>query len=196
MVHRSRNSTFCFACPDLHRVRNETSHPRIGNRGYRLESVSSTCHSHGVRPLIYRSLQTIRWEGLAEVERQELSYFYSANSAKNRFLVGELLHLLQFFESEHILALPFEEPVPAAVFYGDLALREFTDLDILIRRRDVPKAREILLNRRTWQARLSIEMSTSPNCVQPPREFRSNSTPNSRRVDLCLPSWPQMFGMA
>jgi Uncharacterised nucleotidyltransferase len=100
--------------------------------------------SHGVRPLVYQSLHTICWDALPEAARQELSQFYSANLAKNRFLAGELLHLLQLFESEHILALPFKGPVLAAVFYGDLGLREFTDLDILVRERDVPKAREIL----------------------------------------------------
>ena len=100
--------------------------------------------SHGVRPLVYQSLHAICWEALPEAARQELSQFYSANSAKNRFLAGELLYILQLFETEHILALPFKGPVLAAVFYGDLGLREFTDLDILVRERDVPRAREIL----------------------------------------------------
>jgi hypothetical protein len=100
--------------------------------------------SHGVRPLVYQALHTTCWEALPEAVRHQLSHFYSANSAKNRFLTGELLHILQLFESEHILAVPFKGPVLAAVLYGDLALREFTDLDILIRERDIPKAREIL----------------------------------------------------
>jgi hypothetical protein len=100
--------------------------------------------SHGVRPLIYQTLHTTCWESLPEPARQELSRFYSANSGKNRFLTGELLHILQLFEAEHILAVPFKGPVLAARLYGDVALREFTDLDILIREPDIPKAREIL----------------------------------------------------
>jgi Uncharacterised nucleotidyltransferase len=102
--------------------------------------------SHGVRPLVYQSLHSTCGEVLPEAARQELSRFYSANSAKNRFLAGELLHILQLFEAEHILAVPFKGPVLAAALYGDLALREFTDLDILIREPDIPKAREILSN--------------------------------------------------
>jgi hypothetical protein len=102
--------------------------------------------SHGVRPLVYHSLHAICWESLPDAARQELSRFYSVNSAKNRFLAGELLHILQLFEAEHILAVPFKGPVLAAVLYGDLALREFADLDILIRESDIPKAREILSN--------------------------------------------------
>ena len=59
-------------------------------------------------------------------------------------MTGELLHVLQLFEAEDILAVPFKGSVLAAVLYGDSALREFADLDILIRKPDVPKARQIL----------------------------------------------------
>ena len=100
--------------------------------------------SHGVRPLVYQSLHTSCWDALPEAVRHELSQFYSANSVKNRFLAGELLHILQLFEAQDILAVPFKGPVLAAVLYGDLAMREFTDLDILVQPRDIPKAREIL----------------------------------------------------
>jgi hypothetical protein len=81
-----------------------------------------------------------------EAARHELSHFYSANSAKNRFLAGELLHILQLFEAEHIPAVPFKGPVLAAILYDNLALREFGDLDILVQERDISKARQILSN--------------------------------------------------
>ena len=118
----------------------------IATQGIDWQAFLQLATSHGVRPLVYQSLHATCWEALPEAARQELSHFYSANSAKNRFLAGELLHILQLFEAEQILALPFKGPVLAAVFYGDLGLREFTDLDILIRERDIPKAREILSN--------------------------------------------------
>ncbi len=103
--------------------------------------------SHGVRPLVYQTLHAACWETVPEAARHELSHFYSANSAKNRFLAGELLHILQLFEAEHITAVPFKGPVLAALLYDNLALREFVDLDILVQERDISKAREILSNR-------------------------------------------------
>jgi len=118
----------------------------IATQGVDWRAFVQLATSHGVRPLVYQSLHSACWEALPEAARQELSHFYSANSAKNRFLAGELLYILQLFEAEHILAVPFKGPVLAAVFYRDLALREFTDLDILIREPDIPKAREILSN--------------------------------------------------
>ena len=102
--------------------------------------------SHGVRPLVYETLHSSCWEALPESVRDELTRFYSANSAKNRFLSGELLRILRLFEDENILAVPFKGPVLAAVLYGNLALREFVDLDILVREQDIPKARQILAN--------------------------------------------------
>ena len=102
--------------------------------------------SHGVRPLLYETLHGSCWEALPEWVRHELAHFYSANSAKNRFLTCELLRILQLFEDENILAVPFKGPVLAAVLYGNLALREFVDLDILVREQDIPKARQILAN--------------------------------------------------
>jgi len=118
----------------------------IATQGVDWQAFLQLATAHGVRPLVYQSLHSTCWEALPEAARQELSHFYSANSAKNRFLAGELLHILQLFEAEHILAVPFKGPMLAAVLYGDLALREFTDLDILIREPDIPKAREILSN--------------------------------------------------
>ena len=100
--------------------------------------------SHGVRPLVYRTLHTVCWDVLPEATRQELNDFYVTNSARNRFLGGELLHILQLFDAEQILAVPFKGPVLAARLYGSLELREFVDLDFLIRERDIPKAKEIL----------------------------------------------------
>lgn len=102
--------------------------------------------SHGVRPLVYQSLRTACWDDVPEATRHELSQFYSTNSARNRFLAGELLHILQLFEAEQILAVPFKGPVLASVLYGDLALREFVDLDFLLREQDISKAKEILSN--------------------------------------------------
>jgi len=102
--------------------------------------------SHGVRPLVYQALRISCWEVVPPAVRHELTHFYSANSAKNRFLAGELFHILQLFEAENIVAVPFKGAVLAAVLYGDLALREFGDLDILVRAQDIQKARKILSN--------------------------------------------------
>jgi hypothetical protein len=70
-------------------------------------------------------------------------HFYK-NTHRNLFLTGELLRLLNLFEAQGIFAIPYKGPALAAVAYGNLALREFADLDILIRKQDVQRAKELL----------------------------------------------------
>jgi hypothetical protein len=50
---------------------------------------------------------------------------------------GELLRVLEYLREREIEAIPYKGPVLAAEIYGDIALREFCDLDVLVRRRDV-----------------------------------------------------------
>ena len=60
-------------------------------------------------------------------------------------LASELLGLLNRFEAHGIPAVPFKGPALAASMYGNLALRPFDDLDILVRRRDVLRAKSLLV---------------------------------------------------
>ena len=66
------------------------------------------------------------------------------NTIRCLILTAELAKILGLFASAKILAIPYKGPVVAAQAYGDVALREFEDLDIILRQRDLPQAHEIL----------------------------------------------------
>jgi hypothetical protein len=53
--------------------------------------------------------------------------------------------LLALLERQGVLALPYKGPVLAQVAYGDVTLRQFVDLDLLVRRADMPKVKNLLL---------------------------------------------------
>jgi len=57
----------------------------------------------------------------------------------------ELARTLEAFESAAIPALPYKGPVLAQSLFGDVGLREFSDLDILVRADDAVRAAEILV---------------------------------------------------
>jgi hypothetical protein len=59
-------------------------------------------------------------------------------------LAGELLRVLDRLAAGGIQAIPFKGPLLAWQLYGSCALRQFSDLDCLIRRGDVRLAAEIL----------------------------------------------------
>jgi len=53
--------------------------------------------------------------------------------------------LLKLFEAHGIQAVPYKGPALGAAAYGNLSLRQFRDLDILVRKRDVLSAKDLLI---------------------------------------------------
>jgi hypothetical protein len=99
---------------------------------------------HGLTPLLYRNLNATCPEGVPKAILDRLRDYYNANARRNVFLTGYLFKILRFFEREDIPAIPLKGPALTAMAYGDLAFRQFIDLDILVRERDVLKARDLL----------------------------------------------------
>ncbi len=93
---------------------------------------------HGVLPLVSRALSGFSCE--AELERDR-------GHAMKRALVftAELIRILDVLGKAGIPAIPLRGPVIGQLLYGDTAGREFSDLDILVRREDVTRVIEALL---------------------------------------------------
>ncbi len=102
---------------------------------------------HRVTPLLARSLRAIRPEAVPAPVSERLETRRHASARHNLLLTGELLELLAAFEARGITALPYKGPALAGALYDNLALREFDDLDILVRVSDRQAAVERLLAR-------------------------------------------------
>ena len=72
--------------------------------------------------------------------------WYVANARRNLLLVGQLLMLLRLFKDNDIPIIPYKGAVLAASAYGDITLREFHDLDFLVQKDHLLKARDLLLS--------------------------------------------------
>lgn len=101
---------------------------------------------HAVLPLLYHQLKTVDSPAIPQAVRNELQRRFRANLRHNLSMTAELLKLLQMFESQGIAAIPYKGPVLAAALYGDVALRQFGDLDILVQRQDVLKVKNLLIS--------------------------------------------------
>lgn len=99
---------------------------------------------HGIVPFLYQHLNATDPEAVPEAALERLRDLFNANTRRNLFLTGELLRLLSVFETHDIPAIPFKGPALAASVYGNLALRQFGDLDILVRKQDVLRAGDLL----------------------------------------------------
>ena len=99
---------------------------------------------HGLLPLLYTHLNAICPEAVPRDAFERMGDSFRETAGRNLFLTTQLLHLLNLFESNGIAIIPYKGPVLAACVYGDLALRPFDDLDMFVRRRDLPKAMDLL----------------------------------------------------
>jgi len=81
----------------------------------------------------------VRRQGLAKLRTQwQLIILY------NRHLTAELVRLMGLLKAAGVPAVTFKGPVLAAMAYGSIELRQFSDLDILVRQTDLPRVAEIL----------------------------------------------------
>lgn len=109
------------------------------------DCVLQTAEVHGVTPLLYWNLNHICPDAVPPETLSQLRSSFHANVQNNLLLMGELFELLNLLEENGISAVPFKGCVLATVAYGNLSLRKFSDLDILVREKDFTKAKNVLL---------------------------------------------------
>jgi Uncharacterised nucleotidyltransferase len=101
---------------------------------------------HRLMPLLYWQLNATCPEAVPRPFLDRLHELYQANAQRNLSLTVELLKLLNCFDVHGVSVIPYKGPALAAAIYGDLTLRPFDDLDILVHREDVPRAKELLIS--------------------------------------------------
>jgi hypothetical protein len=101
-------------------------------------------HRHTIVPLLYWHLDETCPEAVPESTLDHLRDHFRTTNLRNLVLTGELLKILNTFKARGISAVPYKGPALAASIYGNIALRQFDDLDIIVHRYDVPKAENLL----------------------------------------------------
>jgi hypothetical protein len=100
--------------------------------------------SQRVMPLLYHQLKIGFHEAVpAEFMGRLHDYFY-LNAARNHLLTEELCEIMRLLEQHGISAIPYKGPLLAVSVYRDMALRQFSDLDIFVHEQDVARVAEIL----------------------------------------------------
>ena len=98
---------------------------------------------HSVLPLVACNLLANARALPPEIEHF-LRSSYETNLRRNLWFAAELVRILRHFEQRHLRALPYKGPVLAQSAYGDLGLRSFSDLDLLISSADFTSAKQTL----------------------------------------------------
>lgn len=140
-----------------------------------------TANAHGVGELLWAALSPATGEVPADV-LMHLERRVIEATAENLKRTTELAGLLATFSNHGIRALAFKGPVLAAGVYGHLGRRVSSDLDILIRRQDVPLIRPLLIAR---------GYTMPPRVPGRCRSLLDGLVPEVGRVDEWLPGRPE-----
>src|SRR6476660_10386954 len=93
---------------------------------------------HGLTPLLLRNLRTAGVPLSEEIARV-MEQRNAATVRQNLFLTSELLRVHGVLKHSGVEAVPLKGAVLASSIYGDLALRPFSDIDLLLRRDQIAK---------------------------------------------------------
>jgi hypothetical protein len=113
----------------------------LANENMDWELLLRLARAHAVTQLLFWRLKSA---GLPKLPAALEAAFHE-NVRHNLWLTRELLQLHELFRCEEIPLLPFKGPTLALAAYGNLALRQFVDLDLLVPKSDALRARDLLL---------------------------------------------------
>lgn len=105
------------------------------------------CWRHGLMPLVFNHLRTTFAEFVPPTSLRRIREDFQHNAARNVLLATELCCVFEEFEARGIETLAYKGPAMAIQVYGDLSLRSFVDLDLLIRPDDAALAGSVLTAR-------------------------------------------------
>ena len=138
---------------------------------------------HRIVPLLNQSLEQACPHLVPEQIQQFLQRNCQINTLKNLFLDNKLKEVLSWFQSEQVPVVAYKGPVLAQLAYPSLSLRQFTDLDLLVRPQDFEQSRQILkrqgLNR-------CMDLGWEMHYVSPDQQLN---------VDLHRSLVPEFFGL-
>jgi hypothetical protein len=108
------------------------------------EFVVNTSAVNSILPLVARNIAAIASDLVPANHLERLTKGARANALRCLSLTAELIKVMELLRESGVQAMPYKGPVLAVDSYGDVALREFEDLDIIVRQRDMAKVDAII----------------------------------------------------
>jgi len=100
---------------------------------------------HMISQLVYWHLSRVLPEEVPAAVLETLQGIFHSVLQRNLVLGGELQKLAKLFDVNGITMVPYKGPILAQQVYGNLALRPFIDIDLLIRKEDFTRVKKLLL---------------------------------------------------
>jgi len=171
---------FLIACCQTEPSENDInfilSYPSTSNQ----QPLTTMALRHGILPLVYKTLKNLHTnhEILSAFKQQ-----YLIIAQRNMLMSAELIKILNLLRENAIEALAFKGPALSQMAYGDITLRQYVDLDILVDEEDAFKAGK-LMTQNGHTAILPLTILSNKTCLHTAKDFSLMSVPGGVHTEL------------
>jgi putative nucleotidyltransferase-like protein len=102
------------------------------------------CQYHGLQGIISKRITQHYPDLFPPVCTEKLHSLFFSNAMRSMSFTRTLIQILDLFSQNALSAIPFKGPLLASQLYGEIGLRNFCDLDILIKKQDLRNAIHLL----------------------------------------------------
>jgi hypothetical protein len=96
---------------------------------------------HGTSSLVHQTLER-SGDAIPPAVLESLKQRHERNIHKSLFLTRELFRILDRLDTLRLDAFPYKGIVLSEIYYGDMAMRQSGDMDILVRKTDVTRIKQ------------------------------------------------------
>lgn len=143
--------TFLIACCQIAPSKDDIEfiHSYLNEQHVDFDILIGLANQHGILPLIYKSLKKLsQSNSLLDSNHgtfiADLKSTYIQIAQRNMLMSAELIRIMKLLEDNGIEALAFKGPTLSQMAYGDITLRQYSDLDILVDESNLFKAGRLI----------------------------------------------------
>lgn len=126
---------------------------------------------HGLQPLLNWQLNRICPDRIPVEFMDTLKEFLNRNAKRNLFFMQEIIEIIKTLKGHYIESVPYKGPVLTQQVYGNLSMRQFGDLDLMVKREDVPIVKDILISK-GYEPEFDLDSVQEQNYLKTQRELK------------------------
>ena len=131
------------------------------------QDIIEHAQKQGILPIVYKRLKSI--DNIPNDLLSKLKIRYMQIAQKNILMSAELIKIIKLLETNNIKAIAFKGPTLAQLAYGDITMRQFGDLDIIVEEKNLDKVGQILSSK--YRALLPLSILKNNICIQTAKDF-------------------------
>ena len=148
---------------------------------------------HGLVPLVFRRLSA-EMDASRSPGLEALRQLDKSNAHRTLWLTLELLNIHRHLQTRGLEVLPYKGPVLAEMLYGNVAMRQFSDLDLLIRSSDLAAIKEALADL-GYEPGLRLEKAAERDYLKSGYEYTFDGARGRNLLELKWQILPRFYSV-